>query len=267
MNVPDAYERRLVGRTTVVAHRAMAGEVVGVVATHGTLYGWASELPQPRALRGRAPVYVAPLPRSGDLVAVRHVWHGGLLAPLTGDRFRLPTRAGRELAMSLALRGDGIATTEIVAYALYPAGPGLARVDVMTRYVPDAHDLGAILSGLAPGWSLEQAGSLVRITLERLAAHGYHHPDLNVKNLLLAPSAPDGALVIDVDVMERRSEPSDRVMARNRDRLIRSIEKWRARGDVRDADDALRRFREALIPGAMTGATAGAGHDRPVAPR
>jgi hypothetical protein len=258
VTVPDGYESRRVGGVTVIAQRALAGEIAGVVASHGTLYGWASETPQPRALRGRAPVYVAALPRCGDLVAVRHVWHGGLLAPLTGDRFRLPTRAGRELAMSIALRADGIATTEIVAYALYPAGPGLARVDVLTRYVPDAHDLGAVLSGLAPAWPLEQAGALVRATLERLAARGYHHPDLNVKNLLLAPSVPEGALVIDVDVMERRGgEPAAAVMARNHARLFRSIEKWRARGDVRGADEALERFRAAL----RSGAAAPSAHD------
>lgn len=263
MTVPDGFESRRVGRATVIAQRAFAGEIAGVVAAHGTLYGWASEAPQPRALRGRAPVYVAALPRGGDLVAVRHVWHGGLLAPLTGDRFRLPTRAGRELATSIALRADGIPTTEIVAYALYPAGPGLARVDVMSRYVPDAHDLGAVLSGLAPAFPLERAGALVRTTLDRLAARGYHHPDLNVKNLLLAPCASDGALVIDVDVVERRGgEPAATVMARNRARLFRSIEKWRARGDVRGADEALGRFRAALLADVATPSSHDAGGAR-----
>lgn len=249
MTSPDSYATCTVGAVTVVVQRAMKEEITSLVATHGTLYGWAAESPQHRALRGRAPVYVAALPRSGETVAVRHVWHGGLLAPLTGDRFLAPTRAPRELAMSLALRARGIATTELLAYALYPAGPGLRRVDVVSRYVADAHDLGAVLAGMAPAWTPERAGALVRCTLERLAAARMHHPDLNVKNLLLAPSVPESALVIDVDVMEERDEPAERVAERNRARLFRSIAKWRTRGDVRLDDAALARFLEAALTG------------------
>src|SRR5688572_10701168 len=123
------------GAYEVVATESAVDELTALVAKHGTLYAWARAQPQARALSGRAPVYVATLPdRLQTTLVVRHSWHGGLLAPITGDRFRRPTRAPVELLRSFMLRECGIPTPEVVGFALYSAGPGFARVDVATRY-------------------------------------------------------------------------------------------------------------------------------------
>lgn len=200
-----------------------------ILRDHGTLYDWAASRPQPIALRGRAPVYVASLD-GGERVVVRHAWHGGLLAPLTGDRFRRPTRAPREMAQSAALRDAGIPTTQVVAFARYDAGFGLARVDVVSRYVEGAADLGMILAGLGNGVSHDEAVDAVLDLLTRLARTGVVHPDLNVKNILLRRTSRGSveALVIDIDVIEwEAARPSAQTMARNVARLMRSIRKWR----------------------------------------
>ena len=227
---PDLPEMVRIGNADVTADAAVRTDLLDIVRTHGSVYDWAAEQPQPRALRGRAPVYVATLPQAQVQVVVRHAWHGGLLAPLTGDRFRRPTRAPREMRQSAALRAAGIPTTDVLGFVRYDAGAGLARVDVISRFVDDTADLGMVLAGLTPDVECEPA---LRATIEllgRLARHGIVHPDLNVKNILLRrrePAAPE-AMVIDIDVIDwdpRR--PASETMTRNIDRLLRSIRKWK----------------------------------------
>lgn len=203
--------------------------LAGLVREHGTLYAWASSQPQPRALRGRAPVYVAQLPDHPETVVVRHVWHGGLLAPLTRDRFRRPSRAPHEMSQSTHLRRIGIPTTTILGFARYDAGPGFCRVDVVTRFVPEAYDLGLVLAGLGPDITESDALAATRVLLGQLARARVIHPDLNVKNVLLSrTTAPLTAMVIDVDVVQHAPDADiGDVMQRNLHRLGRSFRKWR----------------------------------------
>ncbi len=230
---------RAVGSADVTAIPVVLDDLVAIVGEYDTLYDWAAEQPQPRALRGRAPVFVATLPSCGIPVVVRHGWHGGLLAPLTADRFRRPTRAPLEMARSAALRAAGIPTTEVLGFARYPAGFGLCHVDVVTRYIDDAADLGMVLAGLAPFVDCETALSATQRLLMQLASLGVIHPDLNVKNILLRPT-PSGieALIIDVDVVrwDATRAPIETMRA-NVARLTRSVRKWRTHFgcDVTDA--------------------------------
>lgn len=221
-------EHTRVGAATVFAPAPLLPRVADLVREHGSLYDWASSEPQPRALRGRAPVYVAAIPNGGPTVVVRHAWHGGLLAPVTQDVFRRPTRAPLELARSRELHAMGIPTTEVLGYVLYDAAFGLARVDVMTRYVPDTVDLGMVLAGLAPSISCDEALAATLDLLSKLAANRVVHPDLNVKNILLhtPEGAPARALVIDVDVVHLHASSPAVANARNVARLSRSLRKW-----------------------------------------
>jgi len=230
---------RMVGAADVTGTPTVLDDLAAIVREHDTLYDWAAEQPQPRAMRGRAPVYVATLPACGIPVVVRHGWHGGVLAPLTADRFRRPTRAPVEMARSAALRAAGIPTTEVLGFARYPASFGLCQVDVVTRYVPDAADLGMVLAGLSPFVDCETALACTHRLLIHLAGRGVIHPDLNVKNILLRPTT-DGieALIIDVDVVRwDASRSPDETMRANVARLTRSVRKWRTQFgcDVTDA--------------------------------
>lgn len=243
-------EVRHVGDSDVTAFAAVVDALADIVAQHDTLYDWASGLPQPRALRGRAPVYVAALPNTPDTIVVRHGWHGGLLAPITGDRFRLPTRAPLEMCQSYALRRVGIPTSDVLGFARYPAGPGLRRIDVVTRFVPDAYDLGMIAAGLAPHIDATDAMRATIALLVQLASHGVIHPDLNVKNILLrhTPSQAPEAMVIDVDVVRWDATRAPNITMRaNLARLLRSMRKWRTNFGCDMADERLARFeRDAL---------------------
>ena len=197
----------------------------------GTLHEWASSHPARRELRGRGAAYAATLPDGETEVVVRHSRHGGLLAPLTGDRFLAPTRAPRELATSIALRDAGVRTPPVVAYVIYPAGPLLRRADVATRLVPDARDLGDAIGAVPDDAWIDATAALLRA----LAAAGARHPDLNLKNVLLAA---DGAGVLDVDVVVLGTSPEAAARA-NWARLERSLLKRRRLQGLPVTDAAL----------------------------
>lgn len=194
----------------------------------GTLYDYAARHPRARALSGRATAWAVPLPDAVTHVVVRHGWHGGLLRHLTRDRFLAPTRAPHELRTALTLRERGVPTPEIVAFAVYPAGPLLRRSDVASREVPRAKDLAVTLLGppepAAKAAVLEATATL----LAQLAAAGAHHADLNLKNVLLEPTADGGvtAWVLDVDRVTFLPHGDGRVAALNHARLARSARKW-----------------------------------------
>lgn len=251
--LPPGYSRIAEASYEVVARDDLSLAVQELVSAHSSLYEWARGMPQARALRGRAPVYVGALPGHDVVVAVRHAWHGGMLAPLTRDRFRAPTRAGVELANALRLRALGIRTTDIVAYVLYDAGAGLRRYDVASRYLPDATDLGATLVGNDGSVSVSSALRSVVSLLSALAQHRVVHPDLNVKNILLdASNRQDSdsprpgaamAIVIDVDVVRFDVERDARsVMSTNVARLVRSMRKWKAEFNAAIGDATIERF-------------------------
>ena len=227
-----ALDARTVRGAHVSATPPLVEALAGLIDAHGTLYDWAANQPQPRALRGRAPVYVAHITAAHETVVVRHAWHGGLFAPITGDRFRGTRRASREFLTSAMLRDLGVPTTEVLGFASYPATCGLRRVDVVSRFLPDAFDLGLILAGLVPGMMREDALAATGVLLTRLAVAGVVHPDLNVKNVLVRREV-DGtltALIIDVDVV--RMQPplmAAHTMQANLSRLVRSMRKWRSR--------------------------------------
>jgi hypothetical protein len=241
----SGYARRALTRTEVVATTTVLESVCDIVGEHGTLYSWARHQTQPRALAGRAPVYVATLSDADQsCVVVRHSWHGGLLSPITGDRFMRPTRAPLELLRSFMLRECGIATPEVLGFALYDAGPMLARVDVLTRYVDNAYDFAAVLSDFGGDISRAAAYSAIQTLLVKLASYGFTHPDLNIKNILLhTVNREIVATVLDVDVVKwDASLKPAQVMLANISRLARSMKKSRLKFGVTLPDTELNDF-------------------------
>ncbi|HKN66232.1 MAG TPA: lipopolysaccharide kinase InaA family protein [Gemmatimonadaceae bacterium] len=241
MSVPAGYEQATVGSAHVVARKAQLEAVCSTLAT-GTLFDYAARHAEARGLAGRGIAYAAPLP-DGERVVVRHNRHGGLLAPITGDRFLAPTRAPRELAAALRLTADGVPTPEIIAYVVYKAGPLLRRSDVASREVPDSADLGVVLTtGTLP----EQRAALAAATslIAHLSACGARHHDLNVKNVLLAPrgSTSPTAYVLDVDRVEFGRPGDSRVTEGNLERFMRSARKWRALHGARVDESELARI-------------------------
>jgi 3-deoxy-D-manno-octulosonic acid kinase len=207
-----------------------------------TLYEYAERHPRARALAGRSVAYAVPLPGDPDCVVVRHNRHGGVLAPLTGDLFRPPTRAPLELQISERLRRLGVPTPRVVAYATYAAVAGFQRADVATLEVSDSADLSAALmsdDAKVRMRGLRAAANLIA-ALDR--ARVRHH-DLNVKNILLRAPLGDTveALVLDVDRVEFASDRHS-VLEANLARLLRSAHKWQSRHGARVTESELAEF-------------------------
>ncbi len=228
--LPPGYARFEWKDATVVARTDAAGGIGEALQVCRTLHGWAATLPGARAYEGRATAWGARLPRTSIDVVVRHAQHGGLLATLTGDRFIHPGRAPWELHVSQRLRDAGVPTPEVVAYLLYPAGPGFCRCDVATRRLPEGADfptLWAASDDEAREAILVATGKLLRA----LQDVGAHHPDLNARNIYLARDGSGWrAYVLDVDRVRFLPPGDARVGARNVARLRRSLRKLRDRG-------------------------------------
>jgi hypothetical protein len=105
----------------------------------------------------------------------------------------------------------------------------LVRSDVVTAEVPDSSDLGALLLATKPGTDERLRGwdATGRLLL-RLRSRGVRHHDLNVKNVLLRETADRGfeTYLLDVDRVELGCNRRYAERA-NRNRLVRSVEKWR----------------------------------------
>jgi tRNA A-37 threonylcarbamoyl transferase component Bud32 len=229
VTLPRGYTRTNESGTVIVARDDVLAGIVAAVRDGGTLHGFASRVPTARALHGREPAYAITLPLVDLPVVVRHNRHGGALRALTGDLFLAPTRAPEELEISVALRARNVPTPWVVACAIYPAGLGMARSDVVTEEIPDSQDFGALLLATNPDSDdRRMCWNAVRRLLKRLASAGVRHHDLNVKNILLRRAHDDlfAAYVLDVDRVEMDLPRRD-AYAGNRARLRRSVEKWR----------------------------------------
>jgi hypothetical protein len=210
------------------------------VGTAGTLHRWASAQPGRRELHGRGVAWAVRLP-DGPRIVVRHNRHGGLFAPLTGDRFLAPTRAPAELATAVRLAAAGVPTPAVLAYLLYPAGPLLRRVDVATLEIADGADLPAALER----WPTHRAlllSATARL-VARLTRAGARHPDLNVKNVLLTVHGDTPlAHVLDVDRIVFGDPGDPGLTDANMDRLARSVRRWHERRGPLLDDGELRRM-------------------------
>jgi len=237
---PVGYSRFTHSGIDVVALGTCA-DAVRHALDDGSLYAYAAGHPARRELRGRGAAYAVPLPDGETRVVVRHSRHGGLLAPVTGDRFLPPTRAPNELRTALRLAESGVATPQVIAYATYPAGTLLRRSDVATREVVGGADLGALLATPTPAdvrASIWQATAGLLRALERAGAR---HPDLNVGNVLVVADERGAhhALVLDVDRVVFGRANDRHIGDANLARLVRSLRKLRAQARLTVSDEEL----------------------------
>jgi hypothetical protein len=244
--LPPGYVRSAPQGTVLVARDWACDALAQALSTHGTLHRWAESQAAREALRGRGVAWATTLSAGAGTqattpVVVRHSRHGGMLAPVTGDLFLLPTRAPLELANAVRLAASGVATPEVIAYTAHPVAAALARSDVMTRRLPEGRDFPA-------AWSADRSPSArgalidaVAALLRALSAAGAHHPDLNVKNVYVAgEGAAATAYVLDVDRVKFGG--GAQAAARNFARLARSARKWNETQGLDIGDDALVRL-------------------------
>ena len=225
--LPPDYQTWTFTGGAAVARREVAAPVRAVLEAPATLYDWAARQEHDE-FTGRGATYGIAF--AGKRAVVRHARRGGAIAPLLGDRYFGQPRFVREVIMSARLLEDGVPTPAVLAGVAYDAGIG-HRADVMTERV-DGRDLAAIFYGDeeppkgAPRTAILHAvGELVG----KLYRAGFVHPDLQLRNILIAgaDSTHPRAWLLDVDTVYRMAGPAARL--KNLRRLYRSWDKWNER--------------------------------------
>jgi len=210
----------------------------------------ASRHPDSRRFPGRGTVVSAPFSGLGTLV-LRPCVHGGLWGRWVGDLYPGPGRVRREIIRSERLTRLGIPTPRIEAAFFYPAGPWF-RMEVATSLISGGRDLTALLASRPLAGQRSRILGAVRRLLELLHRHGIHHPDLNARNIVLAPSGNVGwsAWLLDVDAVRFGNPASTAVDTANRHRLLRSLLKLARRGDLGWSEAEVPRLWKELFPDA-----------------
>jgi 3-deoxy-D-manno-octulosonic acid kinase len=229
---PPGYTEIRVDGARAIVRTPVLEFVRDAIRSHGTLYEFAAARPGAEKLRGRGVLYVIEGPGPGRWV-VRHLHRGGLLAPLTRDRFLRvgPRRPHNELRVSCALRSLGIPTPEVLVSVVYPSGI-IYRGDVARDEVPDARDLADCLFGEP---SLDEADRIAAMAaagrlVRWLHLRGVIHPDLNLRNILLEwAGRPPRPYVLDLD----KCRTVARVPASRRRRMLRRLRRSARRFEER----------------------------------
>lgn len=245
---PTGYERLEIGSTVAVARTAAVASIRAALAEAPSLHEWAARVPGAVSFEGRATAWGVRLPGSALDVVVRHARRGGVFAAVRGDRYVWPGRAPWELEASLRLQQVGVRTPDVVAYALYPAGRGFCRCDVVTRRLPEGAEFPVAWQQLEEGVR-EALLEAVAALLRDLRAAGAQHADLNAKNLYVARDAGRWhAWVLDVDRVRFRRANDPSVGEQNLARLDRSLRKRRDRHALDISEAQLARL-AALVTG------------------
>lgn len=238
------YARIESPRASGIALETCRGEIESIL-TAETVYDFAARQPDARRFNGRAPVYAIPLGACGNMV-VRRSMRGGALAALNTDLFLPPTRGLRELIAAIRLRAVGVPTPEVAAFVSYPAGAILRRSDVITREVA-GDDLGSLLTASMSADRRAAALAATTTLVAALSKAGAHHPDLNLRNILVDRTEANRAWVLDVDRI-RFHVPGDPMVVRaNADRLERSLRKRRDLGEIAITDDEIKSLRSSAL--------------------
>jgi hypothetical protein len=103
------------------------------------------------------------------------------------------------------------------------------RADVVTRAVPRSRDLAAALGALSRSDSKHSLIAATGKLLASLSIAGARHPDLNIKNVLIADNDFGGieAYALDVDRVWFDTPGKQSILAANLRRLSRSAVKTR----------------------------------------
>ena len=222
------------------------------ILEHETVYEFAARQSNARTFEGRAPVYAIELGDECGSVVVRRSMRGGALTTLNTDLFLPPTRGLRELIASLHLRTAGVSTPEVVAVVVYRAGFVFRRSDVVTREVRDGADLASLLSQPDRDSKRETALENAAALVAALSRAGAHHPDLNLKNILVtgvndSDQTASRAYILDIDRIHFHIPGDPMVLQANINRLERSIRKWRDQRGLAIDDTEIQALRARTI--------------------
>jgi len=182
---------------------------------------------------GRAPHARIRLADGTDVI-LRRYRHGGLLAPLTGDRFLSSDRFRSEFEIGRAVWAAGVPTARPVAVGWRARGL-FHRGFIATLTISGARDLLDLFARPSTEPVRVAAARACAQAVRRLHDAGIVHADLHLKNLLVGEGVNGKscgeAWVIDLDLARRESAPLPlNARVSNLARLYRSVEKHRRLG-------------------------------------
>jgi 3-deoxy-D-manno-octulosonic acid kinase len=196
--------------------------------------------------RGAHPVVTLP---SGARVLVRQYRRGGMVRWVNRQLYFGGTRAFDELRAAERARAGGVRTPVVVAAIERPARMAGYRAWLATEFVPAAGDLADWLASAAADDEtrravLAEAGRQVA----RMHGAGVGHPDVNLRNLLVA-NADGGApevYLLDFDRADVRADP---VSPARRERDLRRMLRSARKLGVELPPSAWAAFRDGYGPG------------------
>jgi 3-deoxy-D-manno-octulosonic acid kinase len=176
--------------------------------------------------RGRQATAAVALPGSPRRLHLRPVRHGGLLAPLWGDRVVGLRRPIRELRTTETLLRRGAPVPRAVLVAGWRAEPLWTAV-LGTLHVEDSLDGLAWLERGPDASHIVACAASAGRAVRAFHDAGGRHADLHIKNLLVCAGEPGSVLVIDLDRARAGEPPSPARRMRELSRLVRSLLKRR----------------------------------------
>ncbi len=246
------YARASDGRADIIATSDALAFVREAIASAGSLYEHAASRPGVETIRGRGTLYVLPGP-DGTGWLVRRLTHGGLLAPVTGDRF---LRAGtprpfNELRLSCELRELGLATPRVYAAVVYGSGI-FYRGEIAREHIAPAVDLAALLFKDAERQPRQRQAALAAAgrLIGRLHEVGLVHPDLNLRNVLIETSDTGlRAYILDLEKSRRLGRVTTGQRRRMLGRLRRSARRFEQLGGAAISEREWEAFEVAYAEG------------------
>lgn len=172
--------------------------------------------------RGSVVFFRSPL-ENGEEWVLRHYMRGGTIARALGDRYLWQglddTRPWREWFYTARLFDEGLPVPRPVAGRAVRLGP-LYAADLITVRVPGARSLDENLGEAGvPDATWHAVGACIR----RFHNAGHWHPDLNSRNILVAPEGT--VSIIDWDRGRYRAGTDGDWREANLQRLRRDLEK------------------------------------------
>ena len=226
-------EHRVAG-VTFLCRQTVADELRRIYAGGGSVFEEVRDQESSLVLYGRQPLLAGKL--GGEPVLVKRLYHGGMLASLTGDRFLSSRRFRTQLECAEFLAANGLPTPETLFVAWRRRGL-LVRGEIGVRYIARAFDAASHLFPSPPAlpadWR-QRIGAVATVTA-RLHRLGVEHGDLNLRNFLFVPWGD--IHILDLDKAHHRRPPlPSSARRRNLARLERSVRKLGREAPARDVE-------------------------------